>query len=274
MVTSVVVKAFPTVPVTTVQFDFTTSDTVALDSWWEGVRTYLTTFPAMADAGVYSYFYIVAPGIFSLNPGIFAPKLSAAQVEKLLEPLYTKLKQLGIPFTPVVIEHSNFYSAWLNSFPKEAVGSWNVQAASRLFPRKNWANSTSFDAMFNALKSTITNGNLFLGFNLGPTLAKGGNPDNAVNTAWRETLFHAITLAAWPLDASAAEIDAIRKNFTNVEMKKWRDASPGAGSYLGESDVNEPDFQQSFWGVSKYPRLYALKQKYDPAGVFFARTVR
>jgi len=44
--------------------------------------------------------------------------------------------------------------------------------------------------------------------------------------------------------------------------------APGAGSYVSESDYFEKSWQQSFWG-SNYPKLAAVKAKYDPAGLFF-----
>jgi FAD/FMN-containing dehydrogenase len=47
-----------------------------------------------------------------------------------------------------------------------------------------------------------------------------------------------------------------------------RRAAPGAGSYVSESDYFERDWSTSFWGTN-YPRLVAVKQKYDPAGLFF-----
>jgi FAD/FMN-containing dehydrogenase len=45
-------------------------------------------------------------------------------------------------------------------------------------------------------------------------------------------------------------------------------AAPDAGSYVSESNYFEPAWQKSFWG-SNYPRLAAVKQKYDPEGLFF-----
>ena len=54
-------------------------------------------------------------------------------------------------------------------------------------------------------------------------------------------------------------------------MQRWRDVSPGAGSYLGESDILEPNFQQSFYGTS-YARLLSIKKALDPKNVFFAQT--
>ncbi len=47
-----------------------------------------------------------------------------------------------------------------------------------------------------------------------------------------------------------------------------RRAAPGAGSYVSESDYFERDWSASFWGAN-YPRLAAVKRKYDPAGLFF-----
>lgn len=47
-----------------------------------------------------------------------------------------------------------------------------------------------------------------------------------------------------------------------------RQAAPDAGSYVSESDYFERDWQRAFWGAN-YPRLAAVKRKYDPAGLFF-----
>jgi FAD/FMN-containing dehydrogenase len=50
-------------------------------------------------------------------------------------------------------------------------------------------------------------------------------------------------------------------------MKIIRDATPNAGTYSNESDYHEPGWQEAFWG-SHYPRLLAIKKKYDPLGLF------
>ena len=44
-------------------------------------------------------------------------------------------------------------------------------------------------------------------------------------------------------------------------------AAPGAGSYVSESNYFERDWQHAFWG-SNYPRLAAVKRKYDPENLF------
>ena len=51
------------------------------------------------------------------------------------------------------------------------------------------------------------------------------------------------------------------------ELKK---IAPSAGSYVAESDYFESDWQKSYWGAN-YPRLLAIKRKYDPQSLFFVR---
>ncbi len=50
-------------------------------------------------------------------------------------------------------------------------------------------------------------------------------------------------------------------------MKIIRDATPGAGSYVNETDYFQENWQREFWDEN-YPRLLAIKQKYEPAGLF------
>jgi FAD/FMN-containing dehydrogenase len=51
-------------------------------------------------------------------------------------------------------------------------------------------------------------------------------------------------------------------------MDALLDVAPHAGAYVSESDYFQRDWQQAFWGAN-YPRLAAVKQKYDPDGLFF-----
>lgn len=82
----------------------------------------------------------------------------------------------------------------------------------------------------------------------------------------------AITGTVWPLDLrNYTLIREYQRRLTEGPMQWWRDVSPGMGTYLAESDYNEPNRQEAFWG-NNYPRLYAIKKKYDPRGVFFAET--
>jgi FAD/FMN-containing dehydrogenase len=66
-------------------------------------------------------------------------------------------------------------------------------------------------------------------------------------------------------DAAAARREADRVNRATDALLQ---AAPDAGSYVSESDYFERSWQQSFWGAN-YARLAAVKEKYDPAGLFF-----
>ena len=47
-----------------------------------------------------------------------------------------------------------------------------------------------------------------------------------------------------------------------------RSIVPLAGAYVSESNFFDKSWQQSFWGPN-YPKLQAVKTKYDPMGLFF-----
>jgi FAD/FMN-containing dehydrogenase len=50
-------------------------------------------------------------------------------------------------------------------------------------------------------------------------------------------------------------------------MDELLKVAPGAGAYVSESDYFQPNWQEAFWGAN-YPKLAAVKRKYDPYGLF------
>ncbi|KFZ01466.1 hypothetical protein V501_09986 [Pseudogymnoascus sp. VKM F-4519 (FW-2642)] len=281
VVTSVVFKVYPVMKATAVQFSFASNSTapggVSVDSFWAGARAYFDYFIPHTEAGAYSYFSIVgtAPGeyLFNMLP-FFAPNMTQAETAELLAPWLDDLKGLGIEVDPVYFPADNFHDAWDAGFPLEAVGGSAAKTGGRLFPRKNWEDEALLNATFDAIKYPVEEGGMFLGFNIAaPGLGRRGSalPDNAVNPAWRETVLHAIAVI-FLLDPSPEAIAVQSERLTMDWLGRWRDVSPGAGAYASEADVTEPDVQQSFYGDSKYPRLYALKKKMDPYGLFYAPT--
>jgi FAD/FMN-containing dehydrogenase len=67
-----------------------------------------------------------------------------------------------------------------------------------------------------------------------------------------------------PVDLVAARQDARAIDAATQELKR---VAPGAGSYLSESNFFKADWQQAYFG-EHYPRLRAIKKKYDPEGLF------
>lgn len=254
-------------------WNFSTSETVSVEAFWAGVRAYLGRFPAHADAGTYSYFTVALTGEDSFSFGMapyFAVNHTVAQFNALMKPWFDELKALGIEFTPNSTYYDNFHDAWANGFPREFVGPSTMITASRLFPRENFETPSLLNDTFDTLRATITDGFSLLAFNMKTELQDGFTP-NAANPAWRKSLMHAITPAMWTETASDAEIQEKMDYLTNNVVGKWRSVCPDSGAYMSESDIQEPNFQQAFYG-SSYDRLYKIKQEYDPTSLFYAPT--
>jgi FAD/FMN-containing dehydrogenase len=66
-------------------------------------------------------------------------------------------------------------------------------------------------------------------------------------------------------DAAKAKSDA---EAVGRSMDEIRKLLPRVGSYVWETDFFQPNWQEAFWG-DNYARLRAIKDKYDPEGLFF-----
>ena len=75
---------------------------------------------------------------------------------------------------------------------------------------------------------------------------------------------------AWPgIPGHEPDLAQGRRNAAGVTraMAPIRALAPGAGAYVSEADYFQRDWQQAYWGAN-YPRLAAIKRKYDPSNLF------
>jgi FAD/FMN-containing dehydrogenase len=111
-----------------------------------------------------------------------------------------------------------------------------------------------------------------------------GAPADAVaaarDTAMNPAVLNAFALAiiagggppAYPgIPGHEPDLTVARKHAAEIDesMDELRKIVPDPGSYVSESNFFERSWQRSFWGTN-YPRLKAVKAKYDPNGLFFA----
>jgi FAD binding domain-containing protein/berberine-like enzyme len=117
-----------------------------------------------------------------------------------------------------------------------------------------------------------------LHFNKGLAGAPAEEIEAAKNTVMNPDVIDAFALAitgsndrAFPgVSGHEPDLEEARRNADRVD-KCWNKlmvVSPGAGSYVSESDFFEKNWQQSYWG-SNYPKLAVVKKKHDPEGLFF-----
>jgi hypothetical protein len=254
-------------------FTFTTGPNVTADIFFAGLGAYMSYFDTFTAAGAYGYFLVISTGpgqyLFNMMP-MWGSNMTQPQFTSLVTPFLKDLADLGISITPVITEYSSLYRAFNGSFPAEQVGAADSHAASRLFPKENFA-SAKRNQTLSAVRHAIEGGGILVGYNIRAAPNPSVNQNNSINPAWRKTTGFFILAATWAANATDPQIQQVSETLTNDWMTRWRAVSPGAGSYMSEGDINEPDFQQSFYG-EYYPRLYALKKKYDPTGLFYAPT--
>lgn len=87
---------------------------------------------------------------------------------------------------------------------------------------------------------------------------------------WRNTTLHLAIIGVWDETLNRSSVNEIFHDITWNKTQALRDLSPNTGAYLNECDYFEPDWQMSLYGPN-YPRLYEIKQKYDPNGLFWCQ---
>ncbi|KAK3358149.1 FAD binding domain-containing protein [Lasiosphaeria hispida] len=269
VVTSMVVKAFPKITVTTLTYNVTTGGNFTRDKFWAMQRAYVDDFEKYADLGYYAYFRIrhVNGEIFHDMTSMVAPNTTETAFRASMAPLWAKWAEIGVPFQPAIREYDNYYDAWLNGFPQE-VWTWTMRQASRFVPREVIASEQKRTSIMASIQRVFDEGSHILLFNI-------RNPpgsdqiNNAVNPAWRKILMFAIMFVTWNVTDPTPYVTELSRNLTYEWNPRWKALTPGSGTYMSESDYIEPNWQESFHG-DKYPQLLKVKQKWDPDHVFYA----
>ncbi|KAL4969926.1 FAD-binding oxidoreductase [Aspergillus stella-maris] len=283
VVTSMTIRAHPQLQTTSVTFNFTIDDCPSADAFWSGVSSYFDNFETFVDAGTYGYYYVGASAfqIGTDYPGstdyyfrmesFIAPNMTVAETKTLLAPWFNVLDSLNITYTPWYNHADNYHDVWEVAFPQEYVGTALVKTASRLMPRSVFTDDTSRDSLSTAHKDGVDKGLFFAGFHVSGTGTSMPTPtDTSVLPAWRSALAHIIVGTQWTSDAPWSTIYD-NSTFVTSWMDTMRAIAPDSGSYMSEGDLIEPNQTEAFYG-EPYARLYELKQRFDPTGVFFALT--
>ncbi|KAG0069364.1 hypothetical protein BGZ93_008889 [Podila epicladia] len=98
--------------------------------------------------------------------------------------------------------------------------------------------------------------------------------ETSVHPAWRKALTLILVVVDWDPKNSESHISHAQQLDIQQALTKsighLINLTPDSGSYVNEANPNEPDWQQNFWG-DNYQRLYSIKKRVDPEGLFVCR---
>ncbi|KAI0009197.1 FAD-binding domain-containing protein [Xylariaceae sp. FL0662B] len=276
IVTSAVVKAYPPIQVLSASVSFSkgssnTSTTNDTETFWRGFDRFHDFGRTIVDNGGTAYSNLRSTGTnnsgFSFSADIEMPGLSAQALLDFIQPLHDELNKIGL-----VVNNRGPTQAsnWMAARQGLGDAPGSSRFASRLFPYANFEDAALFAATQRAIRASVEAGYAFHGIHLRPTERAGGYPgNNAANPAFRKAIMHADLFDFAGLRGTTPQ--AVRDAHARLDsyMAGWRAASPGAGAYMNEADLEEPDWQQAFFG-DNYGRLLRIKKEVDPWGLFYA----
>ncbi|KAK0620677.1 hypothetical protein B0T14DRAFT_236015 [Immersiella caudata] len=274
VVTSMIVKAHPKIPVSGMTFSVLSGaeTNVSITLFWEAMYAYWRRFPGFAEKRSYAYSTIFpAPGggySWSMLPWM-VPGMPLAEFKSMVAPLLAEWEELGLKVTPYYFEYPSFYPVWKGHFPEETVANSDLRVGSRLFPKGNWANATRRDALFDSVRSVVEDGSALIQYNAKYDAPEGTIP-SAANTHWRDAIWFTIIGVNWAGSGlPEVEVERLNKKFHQDWMGRLRPFGPGA--YGNEADVMEPNFGEAFYG-GNYERLVKIKKELDPTDLFWVPT--
>ena len=273
VVVSVTLKTFPEPPVVILNLNISFPDA---DSMWSWVEGYFAALPAIDDAGGSGYYYIDPAGIIFGSPGFvtihfFFDKTNVTAINEVFDPLYKQANNInGTSVTNITVALPQARAVYPAPYGSDGTGG-NVLIGSRLYSRE-FLETPSGPATYVAAFKNITTltpvpiyqGHLTAG---GQVARNAYVVDSALNPSWRRALGELIVPIGWADTTPVATQTEYRNLLTNTLVPILAAVEPDMGAYTNEANAYEPHWQKVFWGYN-YPRLWEVKQKWDPTGVF------
>ncbi|KAK7187413.1 hypothetical protein DPSP01_002537 [Paraphaeosphaeria sporulosa] len=236
------------------------------DKFYEAIARFHAMVPNITDSGT-STAFIFNSQVFQIAP-ITAFNQTSAQVQTTLAPFMAVLSELAIPYSITYSDSTRYYDHYNKYMGPLPFGHLTVEAyqfSSRLIPRK--VLETNNDALQKALRNITENGVLAVSVALNVT--RQSSSPNAVLPAWRDAAIHMQMTLPWNNTPSAwPKMIADQYRLTNELVPQVEAVTPGSGVYMNEGDFRTVDWQSKWYGAN-YQNLLAVKNKWDPAGLFY-----
>lgn len=264
IVTSMTVKAHPDTTFSTAYLSVF-NDGNNTDAIYSAMGTFLQSLPSLVDAGAWVVF-VAAPFGFLVMPAMVAD-LKASELDTYFQSTRERMDQLGLQHQ----YQSADYPGFLQSY-QSMTSTWNVSdfnIGGRLIPRELVKDQESTDSLVKAIRA-ITTKTLMSGvaFNVAKSVS---SPDEvAANPYFRKTLFSAVVGTPINYTNFASNKEA-QDAITHTLLPELEAITPNGAVYINEADFQASDFKTTFYG-GNYEKLLAIKNKYDPDDIFYAKT--
>ncbi|KAF5338748.1 hypothetical protein D9611_013341 [Ephemerocybe angulata] len=256
---SVTVKTFPETPSAGLVLSLNTNNNQ--DLFWRGFAAFHNLSPRWVENGMFVYYELFGASL-NIRPFV-GVNMTRTKITEVVQPLFDQLRTLGITYTSTITEYTTFFDLYTALFQDESAGVTSL-VGGRVFTK------TDINANGNAIVDAMRrSGAGFVGHIVGP--GRAGPVDNAIHPAWRDAASFSISSVNLAAQATWAQKQQAQTQLTNSVDAPLRAASPNGAAYVNEGNLEEPDWQKAYWG-SNYPRLLELRKKWDPNGVFYART--
>ncbi|KAF9645739.1 FAD binding domain protein [Thelephora ganbajun] len=267
IVWSVTVKTHPDMAVTGASVVFTPAEDNNLDKWFRGVEAWRRIQPSITAAGGYAQ-AVYQKGYFSLGPLFLPGSSDTRQIETIIAPFISKLKELGLPYQSKVSSYGDFHSAYTALWNPAVFAIQNAQLGGRIIPKALYADDRRLSEYNGFMKDFILDGAGVYDLTMTPKDVQENVP---VLPTWRSAQTYVAVYLPWNDNGTYDAVLQQRSRITNYYMATLKNITHGSGAYLNEGDPFDPDWQHSFYGYN-YDKLLAIKGDYDPDELLYGST--
>ena len=240
------------------QVQFVTDPNASISVFNETLERYIELSPILAKHGIGGAGTLNSSSL-SMNLVVPNTSISFDKFQNILNPFGTFLETnsaISTSFGSLFKNWTNFqefFESMTGTDHDSAAGYSNGNGTtSRVLPRHVFKSPASrhltrifLDSLARARNSNLTSSSVI---GLATPVSENWNNHTSLNPAWYDSIWHVVNLGDM--------------------ADELRDLTPAAAVYLGETNAEEPNYQNAYWGEKNYGALQRIKRKYDPSNLF------
>jgi FAD/FMN-containing dehydrogenase len=260
IVVSLTVRAYTDTAFSAAQLTFN-SGGKAVGSFYDSVRKFLLEISQATKSGVGGS-WLLSNDFFTVDR-MLGPNITSAELGSLLQTTIDDITKGNMTIVDYkVTQYPSYLDAVQGSFAETNVTEYHIGGH---FIPLQVVQKDDGTPLIETLRFIAENGGVISGVFL--DVSRAPAYPNSAHSAWREAAFVLVYGLPYDRYSYEANIEAQRR-ITEVLGPRVESLAPGAGAYLNEADINQPNWQQTFYG-SNYEKLLQIKKKYDPEDFFF-----